>query len=73
MIVYILTNTLELGFWTVKKIYNGTHYLVYGNLETPEEREINDLKRELIKLRENELRVLGYLTELEKKIDLLHR
>ncbi len=50
MVLTFLTEiALETGWWTVKKLYDGAYYVVYGQPETKEDKilkQIEELKKQ---------------------------
>jgi hypothetical protein len=52
MIAYIISTTVELSFWVIKKTIWGTVYMLYPD------REKNELRQELKEIK-NQLRILN--------------
>jgi len=63
VLLFIADIILETSLWSVKKIYNGVHYAIYGQQETVEDKILKQLeemreqqrkeREELIKLKES--------------------
>jgi glycogen synthase len=58
---------LELGFWSLRKLFNGIYTITYGNDED-ESREKEEEKKELKALRE-EITELKELIQIQSKDD----
>lgn len=55
MFSFIITNTLDLGLWTMTRLFNGGYYIIFGDTE----KEM--LKKELSEIKDT-------LRNIEKKI-----
>ena len=80
VLLFIADVILETSWWSVKKVYNGARYIIYGYEETMEDRILKELeeirkqnerdKEELYKLRETMYNFYYKKSSLEEPITI---